>query len=122
MINKYSGTEKDIHKKIFHYVVVGFKVIKKISRTPENIPVIKQVAASLTSIGANDREADVAASQKDFVAKYGIVKKETWETVYWWEVLQATGFQDEGLNWLISEGKEIFNIICKIIQNSRVKD
>lgn len=121
MINKYSGTKKDIHKRIFNYVVVGIKVIKKIPKSVENIPIVEQVAASLTSIGANDQEADAASSRKDFVAKYGIVKKETKETIYWWRVLKASDFRDDNLEWLIKEGEEIFNIVCKIIQNSRIK-
>jgi len=46
-------------------------------KTTENIPVISQVSSSLTSIGANDQEADATTSKKDFIAKYAIVRKET---------------------------------------------
>lgn len=82
MINNYSGTNRDIHERIFNYVITGVKTIKTVPKTPENIPIISQVSSSLTSIGANDQEADAANSKKDFVAKYTIAKKEAKETVY----------------------------------------
>ena len=74
-MNKYSGTDKDIHKRIHKFVVSCFvDVVRKIPKTPENIPIIRQISASLTSIGANDQEADAADSRRDFVAKYKITK------------------------------------------------
>ena len=119
MLNKYQNTDKDIHQRIFRYVVSGMQVVKQIPKTLENIPIISQVAKSLTSMGANDQEADAASSKRDFIAKYGIVKKETGETIYWWKILLDLGFKHEKLVWLITEGKEIFNIVSTIIKNSR---
>lgn len=121
MNNKYSNTEKDIHNRIFKYVVTGLKVIKEIPRTPENLPIISQVAASLTSMGANDQEADATISRKDFAAKYNIVRKETKETIYWWRVLESLGFKNEKLTWLIEEGGEIFRIVSTISKNASNK-
>lgn len=120
MLNSYSGTDRDIHERIFKYVTSGFLIIKTIPKTPENFPIIGQISSSLTSIGANDQEADAANSKKDFVAKYSIAKKETNETIYWWKVLKETGFQNEKLDWLIAEGKEIFLVLSKIISNSGI--
>ncbi|KKU91847.1 MAG: hypothetical protein UY21_C0009G0038 [Microgenomates group bacterium GW2011_GWA1_48_10] len=120
MINNYSGTEKDIHERIFNYVVIGLKVIKTIPKTPENLPIISQVSSSLTSIGANDQEADAAVTKRDFTSKYSIVRKETHETVYWWKVLKETGFTHKDLDWLIKEGREIFFVVSKIISNTKI--
>lgn len=119
MNNKYSNSDKDIHERIFKYVVVGLKVIKLIPKTTENIPIIGQLSGSLTSMGANDQEADSASSKKDFIQKYGIVRKETKETIYWWKVLKETGFKHDQLEWLINEGKEIHSIVTTIILNSK---
>lgn len=118
MKNKYSDTDLDIHKRIFNYVVKGLKVIRKVPKTPENVSIISQVSDSLTSIGANDQEADGAITRRDFAAKYSIVLKETKETVYWWKVLKEI-ISDGGLDWLIKEGEEIFRIISTIIKNTR---
>src|SRR3972149_2976759 len=90
-MNKYTGTDKDIHVRIHKFVVACFiNIVKKIPKTPENIPIIKQISASLTSMGANDQEADAADSNRDFIAKYTIVKKETKETKYWLTTISDT--------------------------------
>lgn len=122
MNTKYSNTDKDIHKRIFNYIVIGLRVIKEIPKTTENLPIINQVSRSLTSIGANDQEADGAITRRDFSSKYSIVLKETKETIYWWEILKASDFKNEKLDWLISEGKEIFRVVFAIVKNTKRKD
>lgn len=83
-MNQYKDTEKDIHIRIYKFILNCFKnVVRKIPKTTENIPIISQLSSSLTSIGANDQEADASASKKDFIAKYNIVRKEIKETKYW---------------------------------------
>jgi hypothetical protein len=70
-MNKYANTDKDIHIRIHKFVVSCFiNVVRKIPKNTENIPIIQQISASLTSIGANDQEADAADSNRDFIAKY----------------------------------------------------
>lgn len=70
-MNKYVGTDKDIHIRIHNFTVKCFiNIVRKISKSPENNRIISQIVASLTSVGANDQEADATDSQKDFVAKY----------------------------------------------------
>ncbi len=119
MNNKYSGTDKDIHARIFKYVTSGLILLRTVPKNAETLPISEQVGRSLTSIGANDQEADAALTRKDFMAKYAIVIKETQETVYWWKILKELGHGSEKLNWLIDEGKEIFKIISVIIKNTK---
>ncbi len=119
MNNKYSGTDKDIHARIFKYVTSGLIFLRSIPKNSETLSITDQVSRSLTSIGANDQEADAALTRKDFVAKYSIVIKETQETVYWWKILKELGHGNEKLNLLIDEGKEIFKIISVIIKNTK---
>jgi len=52
-----------------------------------NIPLIKQVIRSGTSIGANYCEADGAESKKDFKHKIRLCKKESKETKHWLRML-----------------------------------
>jgi four helix bundle protein len=121
MINKYSGTEKDIHLRIHEFVIKCFtNIVQKIPKSPENIPIIRQISASLTSIGANDQEANACESNKDFIAKYTIVKKEANETIYWLNIIADTGLvgKKEASPYL-KEANEIFLIISKIISNSK---
>lgn len=120
-MNKYLGTEKDIHLRIHKFVVECFvNVVRKIPKTTENIPIISQISASLTSMGANDQEADAADSKKDFVSKYKIVKKETKETKYWLTIIDDTGVLDGKIvQPNIKESQEILLIVSKIILNSK---
>ncbi len=109
-MNKYRNTEKDIHKRIYWFIVRCFKdVVKKIPKTAENLPIINQISSSLTSIGANDQEADAASSRKDFIAKYHIVKKETKETLYWLTFIKDSQILES--NIVTSCGKECHEIL-----------
>lgn len=119
-MNKYANTDKDIHLRIHKLVVACFvNVVRKIPKSPENIPIIQQISASLTSIGANDQEADASNSKKDFILKYTIVKKETKETKYWLTIIRDTKIlSSDSLDLYIRECQEILLIVSKIIQNS----
>lgn len=120
-MNKYKGTDKDIHTRIYRFVISCFRdVVQKIVRKPENISLIEQLASSLTSIGANDREADAAGSQRDFVARYVIVRKETNETIYWLSLIRDLSLCETTIvSSHIKEGTEIFNIVNSIIRNAK---
>ncbi|MEK7495092.1 MAG: four helix bundle protein [Patescibacteria group bacterium] len=122
-MNKYRNTDKDIHKRIYQFVVKCFKeVVKNIPKTKENLPIVKQISSSLTSMGANDQEADGASSSKDFIAKYMIVRKETKETKYWLSLIKDTsGLSESIINPHIQECHEIQMIVSKIIENCRNK-
>ncbi len=52
----------------------------------------KQLLRSGTSIGANAREAHVAISKAEFVAKENIALKEANESQYWLELLHETNY------------------------------
>lgn len=120
-MNKYANTEKDIHTRIHKFTVNCFvSVVRKIPKSVENIPIIQQISASLTSIGANDQEADAANSNKDFILKYTIVKKETKETKYWLTLIRDSDILPCIIvDPYIKESQEILLIISKIIQNSK---
>lgn len=121
-MNNYMNTDKDIHARIYKFVLNCFRnVIQKIPRRYENIPIIEQLASSLTSIGANDREADAAGSRKDFIAKYMIVRKEANETIFWLSLVGDLGLiQRNIINIYLPEGQEIMNIVSSIIKSARL--
>lgn len=125
-MNKYANTKQDIHERIFCFILRVFQLIKKVPKTVENIAIIEQISKSLTSIGANDQEADGAQSKKDFIAKYGIVKKEAKETDYGMRIIielqLLKGEELEQLKQESSECKEILKIISSIIINAKSHD
>lgn len=85
--------------------------------------VVRQLARSATSIGANYREANRAESKGDFIHKIGIVTKETAETVYWLEVLLEVNFLEDShrkpLLSLLAEARELHALFQSISRTSR---
>ncbi len=120
-MNKYRNTDKDIHIRIYRFVVGCFRdVVCKIPKTVENRPTIEQLSSSLTSVGANDKEADAALTRKDFIAKYAIVRKETSETHYWLSFLHDTLIlPSHVVSPYITECAEIRKIVSSILENTR---
>jgi len=53
--------------------------------------IAKQMLRSATSVGSNYRAAQRARSRKEFSAKLGVVLEECDETLFWLELLEATG-------------------------------
>jgi len=93
-------------------------VVRKIPKTTENLPIISQISSSLTSVGANDQEADAAGSRRDFIAKEMIVRKETKETHYWLSLIKQLEMLPVMLvDPYIIESKEIQNIVSTILKN-----
>ena len=75
-----------------------------------------QLLRSETSIGANTREAQRGVSIKDFKNKFGISLKEADETMYWLEILEATGRQVP--KDMKEKCEELIRILVAIIKNS----
>ena len=120
-----SGKKKeyqDIHDRIYKFVIRVLKLIKELPRSPENTVIIFQITKSVTSMGANDQEADGTDSKKDFVAKYSIVRKEGKETNYWLRLIADTNPEfKERMQDLMQEGKEIVKIVSTIMLNAKQK-
>ncbi len=81
---------------------------------------IDQYARSLTSVGANDNEADGTSSRNDFIHVYTTVRKELKETRYWLRIISELHPQlANRLQGLIKESEELIRIISAIIANTR---
>lgn len=109
----------DIHKRIFSFVIAVIRFLNKIPKTATNLVFIGQCTRSVTSMGANDQEADGSLTKLDFIHNYTTVRKEGKETVYWLMVIAELNkpFQNEA-NQLITEGNELVAIISTIINNA----
>lgn len=121
MSNDYNKKEnKDIHQRIYNFVIRVLDLVKALPKTPENLIITPQIIASVTSMGANDQEADACESRRDFIAKYSIVKKENKETNYWLRLIYDRNpeFRKRMEN-LTKEGEEILRIVSSIIYKTR---
>lgn len=113
---------QDIHERIYQFVIRVINLAKQLPKTPENFILVNQITRSVTSMGANDQEADGTDSRKDFVAKYAIVRKEGKETNYWLRVISDTNVSFKPrMHNLTQEGKEIVKIVSAIMFNTKKK-
>ncbi len=121
-LNEKKQYKKDIHERIYQFVIRVINLTKVLPKNPQNDVVIYQLVKSATSMGANDQEADGAESKKDFIAKYSIVKKETKETNYWLRVVYDTNPNiAQRMEGLREEGLEIVKVVSAIILSSKRK-
>ncbi len=71
---------------------------------------------AVLALEANTREAQRGVSKRDFKNKFGIALKEADETIYWLEILEATG-RDVPEN-MKNKCEELIRILVAIIKNS----
>lgn len=80
----------------------------------------RQVLKSGTSVGANYREAARATSRADFLAKIKIVARELDETIYWFELLEASGVMSHAkVSALLGEAHELLAIFTAMAKTTR---
>ena len=59
--------KREIHDRIYKFVLNVLQSIKIVPKTTENLILIKQVVRSSASVGANALEADGSESKKEFL-------------------------------------------------------
>ena len=84
--------ESIIRIKSFDLAVSGVNFYKYIVAEKKEYIKSKQFLRSVTSVGANVREAVNAQSKADFIHKLSIAQKECDDTMYWLELLNATAY------------------------------
>lgn len=105
----------------------GIEIIKFLYSLPkENITYVisNQLVRSATSIGANYRAALRVRSEKEFIAKIGIIVEEADETLYWLEIMnELTQFDmfKSKLNILMKEANELTAIFASTLKTLKSK-
>lgn len=117
--SEMENTQYEIHTRIFTFVVRGLKVTKYLPKTIESQIVINQYIRALTSVGANDNEADGVSSKRDFIHCYTVVRKELKEVRYWLRVIAElqTSLKTR-LEPLLQENDELIRIVSAIITSA----
>ena len=99
------------------------QLTRDLQETHKEYVLSNQIRKSGTSIGANVRESKNAQSSADFISKLQIALKESDETEYWLELLEATGYIDETMfNSLIADNKELTAMLTSIIKTIKTKN
>lgn len=112
--------ESIIKAKSFELAVSGIKFYKSLISDKKEFVMSKQFLRSVTSVGANVREAVNAQSKLDFIHKLSISQKECDETMYWLELLKETDYiSTKEFNTIYPQCIEVLKIIKSIIITSK---
>lgn len=110
----------DIHDRIYTFIVQVIRIVNSLQKTEANLVITRQLLRSVTSMGANDQEADGTLTKKDFLHTYTIVRKEGKETNFWLSLIRDTNPSlKTQAEKLLSEGREIVAILSSIINKTR---
>lgn len=113
-------SESIIRKKSFELAIRGVNFYKYLVSEKKEFVMSKQFLRSVTSIGANVREAINAQSKADFIHKLCISQKECDETMYWLELLKETNYISENeFDSIHHQSSEVLKIIRSIIITSK---
>ncbi len=105
-----------ISERLLNYGIEIIKLTIKLNKTEVGKHIANQLLRSATSAGANYEEACGAQSMADFIHKLQIVLKEMRESLYWLKLIQKSEtLKDKNLNDIVSETKQLNNIIAKSV-------
>jgi four helix bundle protein len=88
-------SESIVKTKSFELAIRGVNFYKYLVAEKKEYIMSKQFLRSVTSAGANVREAVNAQSKPDFIHKLSIAQKECDESLYWLELLKETNYISE---------------------------
>ncbi|MEC4049680.1 four helix bundle protein [Flavobacterium sp. SUN046] len=112
--------ENVIVKKSFELAVIGVNFYRFMIIEKKEYVMSKQLLRSITSVGANVREAINAQSKLDFIHKLSISQKECDETMYWLELYKETNYiNKEEFESVYFKCTEVLKIIKSIILSTK---
>jgi four helix bundle protein len=106
------------------FVVNIMKIEKQLCKTYSGSHIYSQLFDAGTSAGANFEEARAGESRADFIHKMQIVLKELRESHFWIRLINSSELvtnENEILNFLLKEAKELSNIIAKSVVTAKSK-
>lgn len=108
-----------VKRKSFEFAVSVTKCCHDLCRRKEYV-LSKQLLRSGTSIGSNVREAANSNGTKDFAYRMSVALRECDETMFWLEVLHASGtLSKEHFENLHAEAKELIKLLTAIVKTVR---
>ena len=123
MSNELNSPVYDLEERTFQFAKNVRKWVKKLPVTIANIEDSKQLVRSSGSVGANYIEANESFSDKDFVFRVKICKKEAKESGYWLGLILETNenLVEEAVGKsLLQESIELKKIFSSIIIKSKL--
>ncbi|TCN56261.1 four helix bundle protein [Flavobacterium circumlabens] len=113
-------SESIVKTKSFELAIRGVNFYKWLVSEKKEFIMSKQFLRSITSVGANVREAVNAQSKADFIHKLSVSQKECDESMYWLEILNATDYINKvEFESIHQQCNEVLKIIKSIIITSK---
>ena len=110
----------DLKERTARFGEAVIRFAQLLPRGPVTNPLISQLVASGTSIGANYCEADEGETRRDFMHKIGICTKEASETCYWLRMIAVADPESKARARLLwQEAKELNLIFAKIFRHKK---
>ena len=104
------------------FAVEIINMCKNIKETKRESVLTNQLMRSGTSIGANIHESKYAHGTADFISKMQIALKECYESEYWLELLNRTGYiDDEQYKSIINNCGQIRRMLISSINTVKEK-
>ena len=103
----------------FQFAVRVVKLVRRLPKTLDAVEIGRQLIKSGTSVGANVEEAHGAESQRDFIHKMSIARKEARESRYWLRLIHAAILDDDETRALIQEADELVRILSAIVATAK---
>lgn len=85
----------DLKDRTKKFAVEAIRFCSTLPQKQEFWVIGKQLTRAATSVGANYRASQRAQSKKAFIAKLAIVEEEADECLYWMELLQELGLEQQ---------------------------
>lgn len=112
-------TGYNLEERTFAYARDCRLLVQKLPKTIANIEDSKQLVRSSGAVGANYLEGSERLTEKDFVIKLKISRKDVKESLYWLRLLKELNSQHKNaIEILLKEGDELRRILSAIIQKS----
>ncbi len=104
------------------FAVEVIELCKSIKETKKESVMTNQLIRSGTSVGANIHESKYAQSTSDFINKMQVALKECYESEYWLELLNRTGYiDDKRYKAIINETGQIRRMLISSINTIKTK-
>ena len=108
--------------KSFDFAVRVIKLYKFLKKSYSEYELSQQLLRSGTGIGALIREAEHAESKKDFLHKLNIGLKEANESIYWLELLYATGYINKRMfESIVNDALELLKMLISSVKTTKSK-
>ncbi len=117
-----AGLAAELKSRTFQIAVQTVNLLDKVYDSPSIRVIRYQLLKSVTSVGANYRAVCQARSNREFFSKMSVVVEEADETMYWFELLEATDIKidKDKVRTLLAESTRLTNFFSK--SRSTIKD